>query len=139
MRHLWLVAAPFVSLALLAASDAPGFIWQEEGFGYDVLEYHLQVPKEYLQEGRIQYLPHNVYANFPANVEMLYLLAMIVLDDVYDVGIVANMIHLMLAALTSTYPLLYEVEYAGALRDGATGLVPTWPFFVTNTRRSAVD
>ncbi|MGB2987229.1 MAG: hypothetical protein WBE26_15270 [Phycisphaerae bacterium] len=99
-RHLWLLACPFMILALLAASTAPGLIWQEEGFGYDVLEYHLQLPKEYVQAGRIEYAPHNVYANFPANVEMLYLLAMIVLDDVHDVGVVANMIHLIFAVLT---------------------------------------
>ncbi len=98
--YLWLLACPFLVLGLLAASNAPGFIWQEEGFGYDVLEYHLLLPKEYYQAGRITYLPHNVYANFPANVEMLYLLAMVVLNDVHDVGVVANMIHLIFGVLT---------------------------------------
>ncbi len=100
LRFLWLLAAPFLALALVAASHPPGLIWQEEGFGYDVLEYHLQLPKEYVQNGRITYLPHNVYGGFPANVEMLYLLAMVVLDDVRDVGTVANTIHLFLAVLT---------------------------------------
>lgn len=99
-RFLWIVAAPFLTLALLSASNAPGFIWQEEGYGYDILEYHLQLPKEYIQNGAVTYMPHNVYANFPANVEMLYMLAMIVHDDVLDSGTVANMIHLFLAALT---------------------------------------
>lgn len=99
-RLLWIVAAPFLTLALLAASNAPGFVWQEEGYGYDVLEYHLQLPKEYLQDVRIAYLPHNVYANFPANVEMLYLLAMVVDGDPLEAGTAANMIHLILAALT---------------------------------------
>ena len=99
-RYAWALVVPFVALALLAASNAPGFIWAEEGFGYDVLEYHLQLPKEYLAAGQIGYLPHNVYANFPAAVEMLYLLAMIVLGDVQDVGTTANMIHLYLAAFT---------------------------------------
>jgi 4-amino-4-deoxy-L-arabinose transferase-like glycosyltransferase len=99
-QYLWLLSCPFLVLALLAASNAPGLIWQEEGFGYDVLEYHLQLPKEYFQAGRIGYAPHNVYANFPANVEMLYLLAMIVHGDVYDIGVIANMIHLALAVLT---------------------------------------
>ncbi len=97
--YLWLPACPFLVLALLAASNAPGFIWQEEGFGYDVLEYHLQLPKEYLDAGGISYVPHNVYANFPANVEMQYLLAMIVHGNTPDIGTVANMIHLMLAVL----------------------------------------
>ncbi len=99
-RCLWLIVCPFLVLALLAASNAPGLIWVEEGFGYDVLEYHLQLPKEYMEAGRIEYVPHNVYANFPANVEMLYLLAMIVTDDARDIGGVANMIHLMFAVLT---------------------------------------
>ncbi len=97
---LWVLVVPFAILALLAASTAPGFIWSEEGFGYDILEYHLQMPKEYYQAGRIAYAPHNVYANFPANVEMLYLLAMVLLNDVYDIGAVANMIHLTFAVLT---------------------------------------
>lgn len=95
----WLLAVPFTILALSAAANAPGIIWSEEGFGYDVLEYHLQIPKDYVQAGHIVYLPQNVYANFPANVEMLYLLAMIVLRDVYDIGTTANMMHLLLGAL----------------------------------------
>lgn len=97
---LWLVLVPFLILALLAAANAPGFIWTEEGHGYDVLEYHLQMPKEYFQLGRIVYAPHNVYANFPMNVEMLYLLAMVVHNEVYDLGTTANMIHLIFSALT---------------------------------------
>jgi len=99
-RYLWLLAAPCLSLAILAASNAPGWIWTEEGFGYDVLEYHLQIPKEYYQAGSIEFTPHNVYANFPANVEMLYLLNMIVMDEDVEAGVSANMIHLLLGMLT---------------------------------------
>ena len=40
---------------------------------FDVLEYHLQGPKEYYQAGRIAFLPHNVYTNMPFDVEMLHL------------------------------------------------------------------
>jgi hypothetical protein len=95
----WLLLVPFLVLALLAAANAPGSIWSEEGYGYDVLEYHLQMPKEYAAAGRIAYAPHNVYASFPANVEMLYLLAMVVLDEDIDVGTTANTIHLCLGLL----------------------------------------
>jgi hypothetical protein len=97
--YLWLLAVPFLVLSLLAASKAPGFVWKEEGFGYDILEYHLQLPREYLDAARITYLPHNVYANFPANVEMLYLLAMIVHGNTPEIGTVANTVHLTLGAL----------------------------------------
>ena len=98
-HYVWLLAIPALSLALLAASNPPGFVWVEEGNGYDVLTYHLQLPKEYLQAGRIEFLPHNVYGSFPANVEMLYLLGMNLLGNVYDAGTVANMIHVYLAVL----------------------------------------
>lgn len=95
----WLCVIPFLVLAFLAASNPPGTIWQEEGFGYDSLEYHLQLPREYLQMGRISFMPHNVYANFPASTEMLYLQSMMIQNNSVDAGTAANMIHLGLAAL----------------------------------------
>ncbi len=98
-QFLWFAAAPFLTLALLGATNPPGMIWQEEGYGYDVLEYHLALPREYLEHGVIAYAPHNVYANFPANMEMLYLLAMTVHGDGPDIGTTANMIHLAFAVL----------------------------------------
>jgi hypothetical protein len=98
-RYLPLLTAPFLSMALLAAATAPGQIWAEEGFGYDVLGYHLALPKEYHDAGRIAYAPHNVYANFPSNLEMLYLLAMVVHGDPVEAGTTANMIHLLLGVL----------------------------------------
>lgn len=65
--------AVFVGLIMLVAVNPPGLLWAEEGGGYDVLEYHLQLPKEYYENGAIDYLPHNVYANMPSAAEMLYL------------------------------------------------------------------
>ncbi len=97
---LWLAACPFAALVLLVALVPPGLLWAEEGNGYDVLEYHLQMPREYLEAGRIEYAPHNVYANFPANAEMLYLLAMVVQGGpLAGVG-VAKLINALLAFLT---------------------------------------
>ncbi len=40
---------------------------------YDVLEYHLGAPMQYLRLGAVEHLPWNVYASFPENTEMLYL------------------------------------------------------------------
>src|SRR5436189_6309600 len=37
---------------------------------YDVREYHLQAPKEWFQNGRIEFLPHNIYANMPLGSEL---------------------------------------------------------------------
>ena len=43
---------------------------------YDVLEYHLGAPAQYLREGCVAFLPDNVYAAFPSNIEMLFLFAL---------------------------------------------------------------
>ncbi|MGN6548061.1 MAG: hypothetical protein ACTHK7_23705 [Aureliella sp.] len=45
---------------------------------FDVLEYHLQAPKEFYQLGAVRFLPHNVYANMPLGTEM-HTLAMMTL------------------------------------------------------------
>ena len=45
-------------------------------WNFDVREYHLQVPKEWFQQGRITFLPHNVYGNMPLGAEMHALAAM---------------------------------------------------------------
>jgi hypothetical protein len=66
-RAAWL-ALPFVAVILLGGMLPP---WE-----FDVREYHLQVPKEWYQAGRISFLPHNVYGNMPLGAEMHALLSM---------------------------------------------------------------
>ncbi len=43
---------------------------------FDVVEYHLQAPKEFAQRGAIGFVPHNIYANMPLGAEMHSLAAM---------------------------------------------------------------
>lgn len=43
---------------------------------FDVVEYHLQAPKEFAQNGAIGFVPHNIYANMPLGAEMHSLAAM---------------------------------------------------------------
>lgn len=43
---------------------------------FDVVEYHLQAPKEFVQTGAIGFVPHNIYANMPLGAEMHSLAAM---------------------------------------------------------------
>ncbi len=66
-------------LALFIAAHAP-LIWNLPS-EYDVLEYHLGAPAQYLRSGSIGFLNENIYATFPENGEMLYLLAMILAGD----------------------------------------------------------
>jgi hypothetical protein len=74
---LLLLAVPFVSIMTVSALLPPYLLWTpNEPHGYDVVEYHLQVPREWYEAGRIIPLHHNVFSFFPFNVEMHYLLAM---------------------------------------------------------------
>jgi hypothetical protein len=85
--------------AAFAACLPPGALWREEGFGYDVLEYHLQAPREYFAAGAIHFLPHNVYASFPQVLETLYLLLMHLLGGPYRAAIACQLLHLSCGVL----------------------------------------
>ncbi len=70
--YWWLAAAlPFALVIVLGAMLPP---WD-----YDVREYHLQAPKEWFQNGRIVFLPHNIYANMPLGSELTGLWAMAII------------------------------------------------------------
>lgn len=99
LHGLWLFALPFLFLALLAACVPPGILWPAEGNGYDVLEYHLAAPKEFLLRGRIEFLPHNIYANLPFSAEMLFLLGMILRGRPLDALYSAQLLHVGLGIL----------------------------------------
>lgn len=128
MRWLWLVVVPFAILAALAATMPPGTIWPEEGNGYDVLEYHLGVPREYLEAGRISYLSHNIYANLPLNVEMLYLLPMILHGDALSAAFTANLLNVLLAVIFVACVWLGGREYGRGVGMIAGTAAASCPF-----------
>ena len=60
-------------------------------------------PREYFDAGRITFLPHNVYAAFPQQIEMLYLLLMHLAGGTLAAAIPAQLLHAacgLLAVLT---------------------------------------
>ncbi len=59
------------------ASLPPGMTGRATGDFYDVVSYHLQVPREFYESGAIRFLPHNTYSNYPLGVEMMFLLTMV--------------------------------------------------------------
>jgi hypothetical protein len=76
-QWLWLIPAVSLATAVVAASVMPGELWRPmDPHPYDVLSYHLQVPREWFEAGRIQPLNHNVFSYFPFMAEMQFLLAM---------------------------------------------------------------
>ncbi len=133
---LLLAAAP-VAIAAIAATFPPGSLWQSEGRAYDVLEYHLQMPREYAAGNAIMPVAHNVYSYLPANVEMLYLLLIqtgkFVLSDTSTMAHLwgvfpSQFLHLALLLLTVVGIGLAPVKLGGFGRVVAmlTVLVVPW-------------
>jgi hypothetical protein len=102
---LGIVVAPFV-LVMILGSMLPTI-------DFDVLEYHLQGPKEYYQAGRIGFLPHNVYTSMPFGVEMLHLAAMEVMADWWWGGLAGQLLVALFA------PAAAVLIAATALRVGS--------------------
>ena len=79
-----IIVAPFLLFMALAA-----MLGTQD---YDAIEYHLQAPKEYFQNGKITFLSHNIYASMPFAVEMLHLLGMVVLGDWWRGALVGQLV-----------------------------------------------
>jgi len=62
-----------LAVLLVAAFEAPGVLWASEFGGFDVLSYHLQLPREWLENGRLAPLTHNVYSFLPSYFESAFL------------------------------------------------------------------
>jgi hypothetical protein len=81
-----LLAVPPLAILATAASSAPGWLWDSEMFGFDTLEYHLELPAEWLAAGRLTSLHHNVYSCLPSYLEAAYLHLAAALGSVYAAG-----------------------------------------------------
>lgn len=127
-RWFWLAAAPFAAMALLVATFPPGILWPAEGNGYDVLEYHFGAPRDWIDAGKITYLPHNIYSNFPMNAEMLYLLTMIVEGDAIDAACAAQLLNAALAMLAAGAVYLAAREAAPRFATLAAVIAASCPF-----------
>ncbi|NOZ19488.1 MAG: glycosyltransferase family 39 protein [Planctomycetes bacterium] len=90
---LLVVIAIVMCMNLLGALTPP---WQ-----YDDLEYHLGAPAQFYQQGRITFLEHNVYSNFPFNVEMWHLAGMVLAKSAYQGAIIGKLIDVGLGLLTA--------------------------------------
>lgn len=99
----WLTACPVIALLLVAATNAPGWLWSSEAYGYDVLSYHLQLPKEWYELGSITSLEHNVYSFLPSYVEAAYYHVMClygVFGEPVYAAVPCQLIHVMLTLIT---------------------------------------
>lgn len=88
-----LVVAPFL-LAMLLGAMLPTV-------DFDVKEYHLQGPREWYQQGRITFLPHNVYTSFPFLTEMLSLWGMVLRGDWFRGALIGQVVLMTFAPLSA--------------------------------------
>jgi hypothetical protein len=124
-----LAAAP-AAVLLLAASFPPGILWPGEGAGYDALEYHLQVPREWHEAGEIRALPHNVYSYLPLDFEILGLALMSLRGGPHESAIAVQWLHASFALATALLLALWTQERSGsrAAAAGAASLYLALPW-----------
>lgn len=68
-----MLCGPGVAVLGVASLNAPGVLWESEALGYDVLSYHLQLPKEWTLAGMsVVPLEHNVYSYLPSYLEAVF-------------------------------------------------------------------
>jgi 4-amino-4-deoxy-L-arabinose transferase-like glycosyltransferase len=108
------------SSVFLAAAIAPFIVVMILGsmlpsIDFDVLEYHLEGPKEYFRSGHITFLPHNVYTSMPFGVEMLHLAAMEVMGDWWWGGLAGQLL-IALFAPAATVLIATTALRAGSAR-----------------------
>lgn len=136
LNWLWLMACPFLAIAILAACLPPGVLWgrpgTEEAYGYDVLEYHLAVPKAFFEQGRIGFLANNTYSNFPLNSEMLSLLMMVLRGDAVEAAFMAQMVNVFFAGLFAAAAWLVGKAFSdrSGLVTGIAALTAPWTAYL---------
>ena len=129
-----LLMIPLVALGVLAVMAPAGVLWGHDGRGFDVLEYHLQLPREYMQLGHIGALDHNVYSSFPANAEMLYLLGMVLKGEAIEGMYLGQMLNLGLgvAVVWGIYVMFRRVSKVGAAVAAVLAAGPQLFYVATN-------
>ncbi len=86
-RHaLILLACIPLAVLLIAVCFPAGTLWHTEGNGFDVLEYHLQLPRQFLAMHSTAPVHGNIYSYMPLNMEMLYLLLAAVAQSAIGAG-----------------------------------------------------
>ncbi|HPS52168.1 MAG TPA: hypothetical protein PLK08_01335, partial [Phycisphaerae bacterium] len=90
---------------------------------YDLLDYHLQVPREYLDAGQITPLFHNVYSFYPLGAEMIYLFMMSLQGGVNEGMYLATLVHGLFGVLAVAGMFFGLRDSLGRFRPWAAALM----------------
>ena len=102
---------------------------------FDALEYHLGATASHYQAGRISYVHYNVYSNFPAGGEMLYLLSMTLAGSKFAGALLGNVLNAYIAvtAAAAAFCLGKWISGRAAGLFAAATLVTSAGFFSVAT------
>ncbi len=76
-----LAVSPIAAVCICGSAMFPGILWTPDPLPYDVTSYHLQVPRQWFDAGRITPLKENIFSYFPHGGETLDLLTMEIAGD----------------------------------------------------------
>jgi len=122
--------APRATLLVLLALGASSLLWillthsLAPPIDWDVLAYHLDLPKRYVAQQRIVYVPDNPSSNWPLNLEMLYSLALLFGSDIAAQLTTLSMVGLIAGGLLLVGRRLLD-DRAGAIALALFLTVPT--------------
>ena len=67
------VGVAAVGLMVVMASNPAGVLWDSEFRGFDSLSYHLELPRAWMEAGRVWPVDWNVYSYLPSYIEAAYM------------------------------------------------------------------
>ena len=111
MEWTWMLPLAVLGTAALVP---PGWLWDTEFGGYDVLSYHLALPADWWTLGRMGPLTTNAYSGLPGGAESAFLHLHALSGGTHDVtGLAAQMLCAILVIHTAS--LLHHKNAAAAL------------------------
>ncbi|MEM1098555.1 MAG: hypothetical protein AAGH92_07160 [Planctomycetota bacterium] len=121
-------AAP-AALLVVASTLPPGALWATEAFGYDVLSYHLNLPRQWVEAGSLIETEHDVYGYLPSLIEVAFAQLMTLRGTDPGAAYLTHGFHASWALLTawlvgSIVTRQTGVVAAGAMSAGALLAVP---------------
>ena len=124
----WLPVAVAAGIWLTGATLPPGMVGGTDA--YDILEYHLQAPREFYDAQRITALRHNCYSFYPLQTEMLFLLGMILRGGAYEGMYLAKLLHGAFGVLAVAVVCLGVKQDRATRGRFAAGLLASCPLVV---------
>ncbi len=126
-----LLVAPVLGLMLTAACFLPGTLWAVEAFGYDVISYHLQLPRQWVEMGAMRGLSHNVYSYLPGLAEVGYLQLGALRGSIYNAIYTCQFLHVSMAVYAAIALGMLVGRWLGSLAGfAAAALLLATPWTV---------